>query len=108
MRLLYTPLPGKAVKIYFSNSPKSLSLILIQHQYTENLSFWHHHVYVLGVPGGSDGKESACNVGDSGSIPGCRRSPGEENGYRLQYSCLEIACTEEPDALQSMGSQSQT
>ena len=38
---------------------------------------------------GSDGKESTCNVGDLGSIPGSRRSPGEGNGYPLQYSCLE-------------------
>ena len=42
-----------------------------------------------GFPGGSDGKESACNVGDLGSIPGLGRSPGEGNGYALQYSCLE-------------------
>ena len=41
------------------------------------------------VPGGSDGKESACNVGDWGSIPGLERSPGEGNGYPLQYSGLE-------------------
>ena len=40
-------------------------------------------------PGGSDGKESACNAGDPGSIPGLGRSPGEGNGYPLQYSCLE-------------------
>ena len=40
-------------------------------------------------PGGSDGKESACKAGDSGSIPGLRRCPGEGNGYPLQYSCLE-------------------
>ena len=40
-------------------------------------------------PGGSDGKESACNVGDLGSIPGSGRSHGEENGYPLLYSCLE-------------------
>ena len=40
-------------------------------------------------PGGSDGKESACNAGDRGSIPGSERSPGEGNGYPLQYSCLE-------------------
>ena len=44
---------------------------------------------VLGFPGGSDGKESACNVGDPGSIPGLRRSPGEGNGYPLQCSCLQ-------------------
>ena len=40
-------------------------------------------------PGGSDGKESAFNAGDLGSGPGLGRSPGEENGYPLQYSCLE-------------------
>jgi len=37
----------------------------------------------------SDGKESACNAGDPGSIPGSEMSSGEENGYPLQYSCLE-------------------
>ena len=40
-------------------------------------------------PGGSDGKESACNAGDLGSIRGLERSPGEGTGYPLQYSCLE-------------------
>ena len=40
-------------------------------------------------PGGSDGKESACNAGDMGSVPGLGRSPGEEHGKPLQYSCLE-------------------
>ena len=39
--------------------------------------------------GGSEGKESACRVGDLGSIPGSGRSPGEGNGNTLQYSCLE-------------------
>ena len=42
-----------------------------------------------GFPGGSDGKDSACNAGDPGSIPGLERSPGEGNGNPLQYSCLE-------------------
>ena len=42
-----------------------------------------------GFPGGSDGKASACNAGDLGSIPGSGRSPGEGNGNPLQYSCLE-------------------
>ena len=42
-----------------------------------------------GFPGGSKGKESACNAGDLGSIPGLGRSPGEGNGNPLQYSCLE-------------------
>ena len=40
-------------------------------------------------PGGSDSKESVCEVGDLGSIPGLGRSPGEENGNPRQYSCLE-------------------
>ena len=40
-------------------------------------------------PGGSDGKASACNVGDLGSIPGSGRSLGEGTGNPLQYSCLE-------------------
>ena len=42
-----------------------------------------------GFPGGSDGKASACNVGDPTSIPGLGRSPGEGNGNPLQYPCLE-------------------
>ena len=41
------------------------------------------------LPGGSDGKELACNAGDPGSIPGSGRSSGEGNGNPLQYSCLE-------------------
>jgi len=44
---------------------------------------------VMGFPGGSDGKESACNVGDLGLIPGSGRSPGEGYGKPLHYSCLE-------------------
>ena len=43
----------------------------------------------LGFPGGSHGKESACNAGDLGSIPESGKSPGEGDGYPLQYSCLE-------------------
>jgi len=41
-----------------------------------------------GVPGGSDGKESACNAGVLGSVPGSGRSSGEGNGSPLHYSCL--------------------
>ena len=43
----------------------------------------------MGFPGGSDGKESACNVGDLGLIPRSGRFPGEGNDNSLQYSCLE-------------------
>ena len=45
----------------------------------------------LDFPGGSDGKASAYNLGDPGSIPGLGRSPAEGNGNPLQYSCLENA-----------------
>ena len=41
------------------------------------------------LPGGLNGKRSACIAGDLGSIPGSGRSPGEGNGNPLQYSCLE-------------------
>ena len=44
---------------------------------------------ILGFPCGSAIRESICNTGDLGSIPRLGRSPGEENGYPLQYSCLE-------------------
>ena len=46
------------------------------------------HLSPVGFPAGSEGKESACSVGDEGSIPGLGRSPEEGNGYPLQYSCL--------------------
>ena len=42
-----------------------------------------------GFPAGSHSKESACSAGDTGSIPVSEKSPGEESGYPLQYSCLE-------------------
>ena len=56
------------------------------------LSFMALFLEVLlpcGLPGGSDGKESPCNVGDLGSIPGLGRSPGGGHGKPLQYSYLE-------------------
>ena len=57
----------------------------------------------MGFPGGSEGKESACNAGDLGLIPWLGRSPGEGNGNPLQYSCLESPWTEEPGGLQFIG-----
>ena len=63
------------------------------------LCFFHGACYTVNVlaissygksfPSGSDDKESACNAGDLGLIPGSGRSLGERNGYPLQYSCLE-------------------
>ena len=49
--------------------------------------------------------DNAEDIRDVGSIPGSGRSPGEGRGHPLQYSCWRIPCTEEPDGLQSMGSQ---
>ena len=46
-------------------------------------------VSYVGFPGGSDDKESTCNAGDPGSIPGLGRSIGEKNSNPFQYSCLE-------------------
>ena len=70
----------------------------------------YHIIYVEskiwhGLPSWLNGKESACNAGDPGSIPGSGRSPGEGNGNPLQYSCWRIPWTEEPDGLHFMGSQ---
>ena len=50
---------------------------------------WLIKADLSGFPGGSDGKESACNAGDLGWIPGLGKSPGEGNDYPLQYSCQE-------------------
>ena len=68
---------------------------------------------IQGFPGGSNGKETACNAEDPGSIPGSGRYPGEGNGYSLQYSFFfffhssiltwRIPWTKEPGGRQSMG-----
>ena len=56
----------------------------------------------MSFPHSSVSKESPCKAGDLGSIPGLGRSPGEENGNPLQYSCLGNPWTEGPGGLQSM------
>ena len=61
--------------------------------------------FMLGFPGGSDGKESAPNAGDPGWIPRSGRSPGEGNGNRLQSSCQENSKDRGAWHVQSMGSQ---
>ena len=58
-------------------------------QCIENIHMNGFKILLLGFPGGSDGKESACNVGDLGLIPGSERSPERMYGNPLQYSCLE-------------------
>ena len=51
--------------------------------------FRFSHIFISKYISGSDGKESACNAGDLGSIPGLGRSPGEGHGNPLQYLCME-------------------
>ena len=60
---------------------------------------------MVDFPGGSDGKASAYNAGDLGSIPGSGRSPGEGNGNHSTILAWKIPWTEDPGRLQSMGSQ---
>ena len=76
MSLLFNML--SRVVIAFLSRSKHLLIFL-------KIFVWLHQVF----PGGSAGKESACSVGDPGSIPGLGRSPGERKGYPLQYSGLE-------------------
>ena len=71
-----------------------LMIVIIKHL----LPFGEDYVRP-GFPGGTDGKESVCNVGDLGSIPGLGRFPGEGKGRLLQYSCPKIPWTEEPGRL---------
>ena len=59
----------------------------------------------MGLPGGSDGKESACNVGDLGSIPGWGRYPKKGMATDSSILAWRIPWTEEPGRLSSMGSQ---
>ena len=60
---------------------------------------------MVSLPDDSDGKEYTCNVGDPGLIPGSGRSPGEGNGNHSSNFAWKIQWTEDPVALQSMGSQ---
>ena len=59
------------------------------HSHSGSIQINLSHCSCWGFPGGSGGEKAACNVGDPGSIPGLRRSPGERNGYPLQHSCLK-------------------
>ena len=67
-------------------------IILLEYFYNDYVSFNDYMIISpnhRSFPGGSVSKESTCNVGDPGLIPGSGRSPGEGNGNPLQYSCLE-------------------
>ena len=81
---------------YFSHPIHSSQTFKLPTQHNlANLQLFASYLLQLGFPRGSAGKESACNVGDLGSIPGFRRSPGEGKGYPLHYSGLKSSmdCT---------------
>ena len=85
--------PSQILSIVFLTSFMKKT-ILIQNSIQIILCIWlpcfkMAQVRTLSFPGVLDGKESACNAGDLGSVPVSERSPGERNGYPLQYSCLE-------------------
>ena len=61
----------------------------LEHKAVQSLHKTDLHSVFWGFPGGSESKESTCNAGELGLIPGSGRSPGEGNGKPLQCSCLE-------------------
>ena len=81
-----SPGEGKDYPLQYSGLENSMDWIVygVTKSWTQ-LSF----TFTWDFPGGSDGKASAYNAGDPGSIPGSGRSPGEGNANPLQYSCLE-------------------
>ena len=82
---------GGGILVIYGNTVKLQQYLVVQNS-THSLSRGFcglDRVQIPCFPGGSDGKESACNTGDLGSIPGLGRSPGRGNGTPLQYSCLE-------------------
>ena len=88
--LLCLPKPQHLVPgSYLSSICPSLCFSLTGHAAQPPTTYLSCLWSVFDFPGGSDGKASAYNTGDLGSIPGLGRSPGEGNGNPLQYSCLE-------------------
>jgi len=90
--------------IYYYGVLSRVPSLLVLHFKYSSVSYVHSFIFLTTLwfyswlylsgylsifPGGSDGKVSAYNEGDPGSIPGLGRSPGEGNGNPLQYSCLE-------------------
>ena len=82
---LWTEVPNTVQKAVIKTIPKKKKLSLLKYM------TWLTSPFTQKVmcPGGSDGKASACNARDPGSIPGSGRSPGEGNGNPLQYFWLE-------------------
>ena len=80
----------KLMKNLFLLSLKTLSPSIRLNRFYEEIPLFNiKFLYTMGFPDGSDGKKSAFNAGDLGSIAGLVRCSGEGNGNPLQYSCLE-------------------
>ena len=77
---------SRSLRPFLYSSVYSCHLFLISSASVRSIQFLS---FIVPIPGGSEVKASACNAGDLGSIPGLGRSPGEGNGNRLQYICLE-------------------
>ena len=89
--LINVPLAFQIKHIVIINKEPILTIVLILHSSKLCIIIMLLKKYLCnsGFSGSSDGKASAYNAGDLGSIPGLGRSPGERNGTLLQYSCLE-------------------
>ena len=81
--VIYPPTPSPAILFLENKGAKNIYL-QEKHMYRNIYSS-----FIYNLPGGSDGKESTCNLGDLGSVPVLGRSPGEGNGNPLQYFCLD-------------------
>ena len=79
----------ESVEVMWMNLELVIQTDISQKEKNDYCALTHIYIESRGLPGASDGKESACNAGDLGSIPGLGRSSGEGNGNPLRYSCLE-------------------
>ena len=76
-------------KTYFNEIFNKESMWSFTKMFRRRMSLYYKYISI-GLLGGSDDKESTCNVGDQGLIHGLGRYPGKGNGYPLQYSWLEL------------------
>ena len=86
--LLLPPIPP-SIRVISNESTLRMRVLHHTKHYSTLSSLFCIQCTTLYFPGGSDDKESVCNAGDLGSIPGLGRSLGGEHGNPLQYSCLE-------------------
>ena len=102
--LVLNRLPGPLTNLYFIPPTNQVEGTSQTNPFSTNQTI-RSLGELLGFPGGSDSKESACNAGDPGSTPRLGRSPGEGIGYPLQYSYLKNSKDRGTCGLQCMGLQ---